>query len=493
MKRKRKVDKAKNELGNKSDLAVGSMNLPGDLLSYLFAFLDVPTLLRVRLVSKHCLRIANKPSSLRACKFDFRFTQNQRFVQSFLKRYSQIHRITLGSHWQDQDLICLLNCANHLQALENLCFENCQLSKKSLQFLPRLTSLLSLEVGAGSQISGGDLHALTEMSKLTSLCLRSVQEVNVAFVTDDSNLHFRNQFALLDLSCTDLNDFGLSFLPTSLVKLNLSNCRRLTGERIPSFPMLKELNLGGAVLLTDVGVDRVVSGCPNLESLKLSWTKFVTHTHHISRLKKLKSLQLRALKSLGNGLGPLQTLSCSLVRLDAARNPVFDANAVSKLENLTELDANYSGIEDEGLLLLSSLTRLQVLRLKGCKKLSASNLSAFFKSITSLREIELSASQRRQLCNSKENFPHKHSSRKPGSFCISSGLAHENSDHSRQKYHFCLLQFFYPSSLLLLTYLFRTSHYPISEVKPFPYRPSSLTPCEFLPKLIRPAETPQLS
>ncbi len=470
--------------------------LPSAICSYILTFLDIQSLIRGRLVSKLFSKHASKPCSLKHCKFDFVF-KTRHELRSLLERYPQITSITLSSLWGDADIRDLTSCADLLKSLEVLCLEGCPLSSKSFQLLSGLSSVRSLTVLGPNclenEIKGPDLRVLAKMKRLHTLCVPSINQVSILFkpplegdlatpaahtqiIEDDLGGSFHNHHLLsISLSSTDIDDHGLSMIfPSPLIQLDLSDCLRVTGELFSSFPVLKELNLRGVTLLTDAGVEKIVSGCPNIEDLKLGWSKHVTSVaiEHISRLTRLTSLGLRGLKALReipDALAPLIKLVKTLTRLDIARNHSFDVS-VTKLKNLKELDASWSSIDENGLRQLTSLTSLRVLRLRGCKHLSACALGLLRTSFSSsLLEIELDPAAERQLWNAK--------TRKGASKSSPS----DESENAQELYVFYQLQqsLFSPASSSASS---SASHAPLATTSWFPSLPSTLTPCELMPK-----------
>jgi hypothetical protein len=119
---------------------------------------------------------------------------------------------------------------------------------------------------------------------------------------------------------------------------------------------------------TDKSVMILCDGCPQLESLDLTYTKKLTNKAmaSIGRLKQLRVLHIRNTPSITDeGVGELSGLShLESLKLDGCKK-LTDASApaIAQLKNLRILDLSSTQVSDVGITQLSALPKLEVLTL----------------------------------------------------------------------------------------------------------------------------------
>jgi Leucine-rich repeat (LRR) protein len=217
-----------------------------------------------------------------------------------------------------------------------------------------------------------------DKSGTTAVNLRSTWITDV----DLDRLARLQDLRILDLSLTNLTDAGM--------------------ERLKSLPLVTDLNLVYAELITDAGV-AYLKGWKNLERLNLRGTKVNdTGLEHLKRLTSLKSLDLSFTEVTDNGLEHLASLT-ELQQLSIGGNKMSGVglHSLELLPRLRSLDLSGSQRTDSGIWSISvtdlnldsiaALAQLRELNLGGAKitNLGLKKLTRLIE----LRSLDLSGTQ----------------------------------------------------------------------------------------------------
>lgn len=194
--------------------------------------------------------------------------------------------------------------------------------------------------------------------------------------------------------CYELSDASLPFLSSSIKKLTLAGCMKITnigGSSVYRLRLLTEVNFSYCADITDCVLNTLSQCCSLLTILYLKDCVRVTDegVKCLSSLVSLTDVDLdgclritdesvRALSAL-----PLQILHFSNCKL-------LSDVCFSSLKFLTELKKlnmdHCANVSDDGLLLLSSITTMQELNFNGCKKICD---LAWMNDMRQLKELHL--------------------------------------------------------------------------------------------------------
>jgi Leucine-rich repeat (LRR) protein len=267
---------------------------------------------------------------------------------------------------------------------------------EELELIGKLTELRSLSI---TSCSLGDISFLAPLTKLETLILSNNKIENIAVLENLTKLRtlYLNSNPLGDLSplhklknLTTLDIGGRVIGERELLTLKnaLPGCSIYSDDTTPD---IKDITLGGKTFKSDVtelnlsGLKlrdiSAVSACKNLVTLNLN-DNLLTDLTPLLDLPKLRHLAL-AQNSISD-ITPLIGMR-ELVYLDLSHNSVKNIKAVSALVNLTELSLRGNPIEDFSPLLgLSALKTLNLAatglndeslaRLRSLSKLTSLNI-----------------------------------------------------------------------------------------------------------------------
>ncbi|KAL2570859.1 hypothetical protein AAZV13_18G215600 [Glycine max] len=261
----------------------------------------------------------------------------------------------------------------------------------------RLENLQVLDMSYNYLDAAGILSCLDGLSSLKSLSLRG-------------NRLNTSSFHVFETLSSKLRNLEV---------LNISN-NYLTNDILPSlggFTSLKELNLAGIQLDSDLHIQGLCSLLRNLEVLDLSNNNYnhIDIGYALSRLSSLKSLNLGYNQLTSRSIFNISKLS-SLEILDLFYNNFNDTDigfALSGLSSLKSLNLGYNQLTSSSIFRLSGLISLEILdlrfnnisdfavhqdwsKLKKIEELDLSGnefegpLPSSFVNMTSLRELEIS-------------------------------------------------------------------------------------------------------
>lgn len=291
-----------------------------------------------------------------------------------------LRRLTLGWHGRlGAKVVRSLQSLPPMPALEQLSF--CK-NAIPLQFLPDMPRLQQLDL-VGCTINK-DLSLLTRFPELRYLNLMGCRN------TTDTSIGLQNLPALpklqhLDLRTLKLSDVGLLSLSprTALQTLLLGGYRgQISNAGLQALPPnLQKLDASKSPHVQNV---QAFSALTKLQELNLSYCNSLTSLQMLTVLTNLKVLSLSHCRHM-TGLLPtplavetLYVAGCSITH-----------QAMQSWSSLSLQSLNLNkcrGLDEAGLQLLSALTTLQILQLKGCEQITDSHP---FSSLTALRELDL--------------------------------------------------------------------------------------------------------
>jgi len=307
----------------------------------------------------------------------------------------------------------------YLTGLKYLGFGDTNISAKGLKHLANLKSLERLQVKG---LPDDGLIEIAHLSWLKGLYL------NEHRLTDTGITYLEQMKSLeeLDLSGGRLGNSSLAYI----AKLPSLRYLLLSGDRytdagmtyIKNSSSLRILHFGYLNQLTDAALVHL-SQMPRLERLALHWNQNITDAGivHLTRLKSLKMLDIKYSQVTDEGLSYLRNVKTldylilpskgitdtgltylgelsNLKLLQVARVRYSDPNKdkgyytdkgiaeLAKCKLLEELTIGSSGLTDEGMTHIASLTNLRRLELLGCSNVTNNGLAKLI-TLKSLRNI----------------------------------------------------------------------------------------------------------
>ncbi|CAN1766729.1 Disease resistance protein L6 [Linum perenne] len=266
-----------------------------------------------------------------------------------------------GSLLSNQDgtlpssLTCLIvDWSRGLTRLPNLA------NASEIHGLGKLIVLEALEISESMSLD--HLHGLENLVHLNELTLRSCGLEALPNLSNLIKLH-----KLVIVKCPLLSEIqGLGELKRSLLHLEVSCCDWLADmDGVESLEALESLTLESTILSSRIGHDLLC--LQNLKQLCIAGWKQLPEVIELRRLKSLRSLEMKACKSLRrlpnlSGLDNLETLDVSgCIRL-------VDVTGLDRLESLQKLNmSNCWWIEE--LPDISGMKSLDILDVSECIKL----------------------------------------------------------------------------------------------------------------------------
>ncbi|CAN1270350.1 Disease resistance protein L6 [Linum perenne] len=293
-----------------------------------------------------------------------------------------------GSLLSNQDgtlpssLTCLIvDWSRGLTRLPNLA------NASEIHGLGKLIVLEALEISESMSLD--HLHGLENLVHLNELTLRSCGLEALPNLSNLIKLH-----KLVIVKCPLLSEIqGLGELKRSLLHLEVSCCDWLADmDGVESLEALESLTLESTILSSRIGHDLLC--LQNLKQLCIAGWKQLPEVIELRRLKSLRSLEMKACKSLRrlpnlSGLDNLETLDVSgCIRL-------VDVTGLDRLESLQKLNmSNCWSIEE--LPDISDLDNLETLDVSGCIRLV---------DVTGLEKLESLQKLNMSNCWSIEELP----------------------------------------------------------------------------------------
>ncbi|XP_051114758.1 F-box/LRR-repeat protein 3 [Andrographis paniculata] len=188
-----------------------------------------------------------------------------------------------------------------------------------------------------------------------SVCPR-IDDVSVPFIVSSSRPIWTRIKRLTLSRCTGLRHHGLEALMrscSSIESVDVSHCcgfGDLEASALSCAAGLREVNLDKCLNISDVGLAKIVIGCPNLEKLSVKWCFDITNL----------GVQLLSKKSTG----------------------------------LKHLDISYLKVTSDSLRWISGMERLEILKMVGCGLVDDMGLEYIGKGCPSLKVLDVSRCDR---------------------------------------------------------------------------------------------------
>ncbi|EPY19394.1 hypothetical protein STCU_09483 [Strigomonas culicis] len=286
----------------------------------------------------------------------------------FLPQLGKLQCLSLNRGlFMQEDLAPLSRCTSlvevHLAALRGLSDLRILLPLKAVRTLVLMDNL----------VNNNGLATLTQLPHLSRLCL-----VGCRYLTHLNNV-FRpmetSQLVSLTLAHSNVQSDGLQYLSRceNLRYLDVSDCAQVTTlewvEELQDPVKLRFLTLSG---VNFPGEESKRLSC--LQYLKFLCLKDCRAVASASFTKEMPELTYLDLENTTVGAAAIATIASHCARLQFLSvkkcTAVTDITPLTKLKALLELDVSHTSLTDEGLASISSLTSLEVMRMKGCSHIS---------------------------------------------------------------------------------------------------------------------------
>ncbi|WCJ27964.1 F-box/LRR-repeat protein 3 [Euphorbia peplus] len=327
--------------------------------------------------------------------------------------------------------LALANSLKRLSELQSVKLDGCVVTSAGLNALGNwCVSLKELRLSKCMGVTDEGLSCIVtkhrELKKLDITCCRKITDVSIANITsscpnltslrmESCTLVSKEAFTLigqrcefleeLDLTDNEIDNEGLKSISRcfKLCSLKLGICLNISDDGITYIGMncrkLVELDLYRSAGITDLGILAIASGCPDLETINMSYCKDITDKSLISlskctRLNTIESRGCPLITSLG--LASVAVGCKQLSKLDIKKCQNIDDAGMLPLahfsQNLRQINLSYSSVTDVGLQFLASISCLQNLTVLHVKGLTPGGLGAALLASGGLIKAKLHAS-----------------------------------------------------------------------------------------------------
>eukprot|EP00210_Caulerpa_lentillifera_P007576 g7236.t1 len=260
------------------------------------------------------------------------------------------------------------------------------------------------------QVDSDGLQSLHGLHQLTQLSLGQHHNLIASSITNKCliSLKLMKKIRVLNLAqCVHITDGGLFEISRSLLELeeiNLSGCVAVTDtgvHELARIASLRTLELAWCLKISDRGLQSLTNAS-NLTQLNISGCQLITEfgIHQIGVLTNLEMLNLmytgsnqfcqtdESLQML-RGLTKLHTLSLGGMQLQHTRITNQGLKTISKnFPMMSSLSLICLEITNEGIMELTSLSRLETLSLKGCVRVTSGSLQSIGK-LVMIKELSV--------------------------------------------------------------------------------------------------------
>lgn len=336
--------------------------LPNELLSIIYDFLDAPSVRAVRATCKNLYAVERRKVTF--CPSDEGVVSAGEGLP--LKPIQWIN-IKIPFPFSD-GITCesLCHVLSGCSGVQELTLSGCRATRGKLERAALLPELTRLRVEMARLKEKEDIEALALFTRLTRLTASS----NIIGQNSGLFLPKMEKLTRLGLATCFLGDEGVAHLShlTGLTSLDLgyNQIGQLGALHLIKLTNLTELNIGSNDI-GSVGVE-VVSRMRGLINLNLEFNHLQTgDVDRLGRLTKLASLSLRYC-GIDDGKAAALSNMESLTRLNLKDNSITDKGALwlaGGLTNLTHLNMCDNKVEDTGGRALLDLPKIKRLKLMG--------------------------------------------------------------------------------------------------------------------------------
>ncbi|KAL8504921.1 hypothetical protein ACS0TY_016207 [Phlomoides rotata] len=325
----------------------------------------------------------------------------------------------------------LVGSLQKLSSLQSIKLDGCKVTSSGLKAIGQLClSLLELSLSMCIGVTDEGLSYIVKnhkhLRKLDITCCRDITEVSIDHLTESCtsliSLKMKSCWLVsdvafvwigqgcpflqeLDLTHNEIDDEGLKSISkcSRLKILTLGICLNITDEGLIHIGMscskLKQLELYKSDGIADSSISAIASGCPDLETITISYCHFITDRSlmSLSKCSKLKTLEARGCYLITrDGLAAVAKGCKLLSKLDIKYCHNVDDFGMIPLarfsQNLKQINLSYTSVTDVGLLTLASIGCLQAITILHFAGLTPNGLADALLACSGLTKIEAPAS-----------------------------------------------------------------------------------------------------